>query len=362
MLLLNLGSNLTEELKKVFWTRVRIIWNGVRMKLIATCSTFLLLASCQSIRNRAAGAQVGIPEKRNASDVSYPLGTPCGQIGTSLNVAADIGLENHHRIGARVQGPLGNQMLQYAFVNLYGKRHNLSIEFPMWIGDSLFLPTAKEPRGDLPEINESSELYKSFSQTTLKRFQDATLVGYFQYSSKEYGEDKQCFQKLFEPRREHMGALNEALGKLKARGETLVAFHIQETSGIDNSLIRADTQWYVDWLQANWEKLHKPVLYISSNDLSRVLPAFAKFSPETDDSLKLTFTPFQEFLGMYILANAKVVGVTKNSSYSMMAALLNKEPKAQFLIPAFQDGQPLGKLTAFDPWDIDLFDPNLRGH
>ena len=60
-------------------------------------------------------------------------------------------------------GRFGNQLLQYAFVRLHAKEHNLIAEFPDWIGRDLFdlddpVPSASLSQADEKEFDVSDAL------------------------------------------------------------------------------------------------------------------------------------------------------------------------------------------------------------
>lgn len=94
------------------------------------------------------------------------------------------------------------------------------------------------------------------------------------------------------------------------------------------------------------------MLFLRSDELERVLPAFAKFAPVTCNDLSIVLPePLQAmnaefYIDFFMLSQCDVVGIS-NSIFSFAACLLNERGQ-QFFRPCWDFST---KFVQFDPWD-----------
>ena len=99
-------------------------------------------------------------------------------------------------------------------------------------------------------------------------------------------------------------------------------------------------------------ELDQPVLFLCSDELERVLPAFAKFAPITCNELSIALPEQLQamnaefYIDFFMLSQCDVVGIS-NSIFSFAACLLNERGQ-QFFRPCWDFST---KFVKFDPWD-----------
>lgn len=256
-------------------------------------------------------------------------------------------------------GRFGNQLFQYAYIKIYAKVNDLQVEVPDWIGRYIFghddakiskqLTLVKERAG------ETKKPSKYFEINTLQPLQNVDIWGYYQYHTKYYSPYKEYFRVLFKPVPDMEKPLKHIINQLRIKGNTIVSLHIRRgdyNCYSDTSYAYyVPTEWYKEWLKRIWKTLDKPLLYIASDDLEKVLPDFAEYSPISRHDLIFP-SDLDFFVDFYLLCHAEVLAIS-NSTFSFVASMLNEKAK-QFLRPH----RPTNKLISFDPWNSL---PLLRG-
>ena len=148
--------------------------------------------------------------------------------------------------------------------------------------------------------------------------------------------------------------LRPALSQLKARGHTLVAIHLRRGDFGKLPFPIAPTAWYLKWLSQVWQSLDKPILYIASDDIDRVLSDFKAYSPLTSKDFDHPLKSAPYFFDFYILSQSDLLAIS-NSTFSAAAALLNTNAKG-FLRPNFDQF----KLIPYDPWNSVPWERRLK--
>jgi hypothetical protein len=103
-----------------------------------------------------------------------------------------------------------------------------------------------------------------------------------------------------------------------------------------------------------WNDLEDPVLFLCSDDLDRILPAFEKFSPVTSRDLQVKLPERMQnaniefYIDFFILSNCDIVA-TSNSIFSFAACLLNERGQ-MFVRPHWNFST---RFIVFDPWDSE---------
>jgi hypothetical protein len=291
-------------------------------------------------------------------------------------------------------GRFGNQMLQYMFMRIYADNVHAELQLPDWVGKHLFdlpespiscaYPAVIEARHYKANstFNESFLEYivqSNGGQSVLELAADdlhqtpanasylmRDFWGWFQFHSSVYAPYRAKLQRLLQPVDAVQHALHSALTSLRfsvdaASGarqrRTVVAVHLRrgdyENIAASSFGYIAPTQWYLEWLDRIWPTLSNPVLFVASDELSNVIDDFARFKPETCDSLRASMPDSMADLraafypDFYILANADVLGIS-NSTFSFSAAMLNTLPNAQFYRAHYAD-----RMVRFDPWNAE---------
>lgn len=245
-------------------------------------------------------------------------------------------------------GRFGNQLLQYAFLRLYARQHDLAAQSFDWIGRDLFGCDDPFPARNFPSLDESQvDLFASLNGQG-PVLADHDLSGYFCGHTSAWQNRTDDFRALFQPRPAVRSWLGPAMAELAARGRTLVGVHIRRGDFGQGKFWIAPTQWYLRWLESIWGGLDAPVLYIASDDPG-VTAAFSAFQPL--DARNLGAGRLDFCLDHHVLSQAHHLAIS-NSTFSFTAAMLNQKAQA-FVRPE----RAVQALVPFDPWNADVLLP-----
>jgi Glycosyl transferase family 11 len=278
-------------------------------------------------------------------------------------------------------GRFGNQLFQYAFLRICAQQSGARIECAPWIGQTLFghhdapvaerLPPAIEYQ-DLgenifDEIPEFIPYLENLAASKSSRvgpealglgLENVDLWGYFQlhtYALKPY---QTYFRSLFRPVDDLETALLDGLNILRSKGKTIVGLHVRRGDYIKEPRLGftlvVPTKWYCAWLEEIWDELEEPVLFLCSDDLDKILPDFAKFSPVTARDLEIKLPErmksldIEFYIDFFMLSQCDTLCIS-NSIFSFAASMLNERAHT-FVRPHWDFSS---KFTAFDPWDSE---------
>lgn len=277
-------------------------------------------------------------------------------------------------------GRYGNQVLQYMFLNSLASRNGVSHVCPDWVGNHIFgLPTPRSSTTFAPAVeNLNSKSNSSFGPMFLDHVNGAAggncpvvsmesldeanddlinkdIVGWFQGHTKHFVPFKENILSALTPVPEVKSVMDEAVGKIRERGKTLVVVHLRlgdyKNIPVTSFGYMAPLAWYVSLLRVIWPLLEEPVLYVASDDVPAVKKTFAAFDPiSMDDVVDGTPEVLQSinagfFLDHYVIQNADVAAIS-NSTFSFTACMLNQRPKAKFFRPHWSEN-----MVQFDPWN-----------
>lgn len=278
-------------------------------------------------------------------------------------------------------GRFGNQLFQYAFLRICAIQSGAEIECPSWIGQSLFghadlpithrLPPAIESRSHtktlydvipefIPYIEKLGQgKHCRISQEALiEGAKNLDLWGFFQFHTQLYAPYKTFFQSLFQPVDELRLQLEAGLARLQSQGKTIVGIHLRRGDFVSLPLagftLVTPLNWWVDWLRKHWSEWDRPVLFVCSDDLDNVLPAFVEFTPVTSQDLQIKLPESMQsgdidfYIDFFMLTQCDVLGIS-NSIFSFAASMLNNKAKL-FVRPSWDFSI---KLIPFSPWDSE---------
>ena len=238
-------------------------------------------------------------------------------------------------------GGLGNQIFQYAFLNIYSQENGLSIKTPKWLGQDLFGHKDREIDEDLPVVVEKNNKIFSGNGEICK---NVDIQGYFLYHTSYYRAHKEYFCSLFQPVAEIEAIVKVAWEKLRSSGKTIIGLHLQLHSDKNNNSVVAASEWYKIWLNGLWQTLEEPVLFIASDYLEEINQEyFAEYNPITIRDLEVEVN--LEYLDFFLLSKCDFVAIS-NTAFAFAACLLNKTGK-YFFRPHFFTA----KLIPFEPWN-----------
>lgn len=242
-------------------------------------------------------------------------------------------------------GQYGNQIFQYAGMKEYARKNKLKLEIPEeWVGRQIFIGCDDPPITGIPREQKMVE-----GETPIwmnGELKNCDIKGYFQYHTSCY--DKDYFRSLFRIQPELKEEVTKAVEILKSivdvdgyvKKSVLIGIHIRrgDFQAGNRSANIAPIEWYLKWLEENWDELYNPLLFIASDDIDKVAVEFDKYKPRTFDE--------DNFLcDHYVLRHCDCLLIS-NSTFSFTAAMLN-ETGTLFLRPDF--GQK--KMIPFDPWN-----------
>lgn len=244
-----------------------------------------------------------------------------------------------------MNGRFGNQVLQYGFLHVYAQRHGLTVQTPAWLGQSMFDLDDPLVTPSLPLLVDDAS-----GGTLLDKLprpvRNIDLYGYCQYHTSHFApEERMLFRSLFTPTASLGTPIDSAIGRLR-RGRTLIAIHLRRGDYGHGRYFIAPTSCYRAWLQENWDRWDRPLLYIASDAIDDVLPDFAEFGPVTERDLGIELPNEYGFYADFrVLSRADAVAIS-NSTFSFAACMLNDRTTA-FVRPVLNER----KLVPFDPWD-----------
>jgi Glycosyl transferase family 11 len=308
---------------------------------------------------------------RDAKDVQSPPDNDIEGSGQSVLTMSSLGQ----------LGRFGNQLFQYAFLRICARKTGSSVECPPWIGQTLFghndapisrrLEPAIECKDDeeilfdvvpelVPHIEKlaGTKIRRIGSETLEHGITNVDLWGFFQISTHLLAPYQDYIRSLFQPVSDLKSPLEEGLQILRSKGKTIIGIHIRRGDYITQvrtgfTLVFPES-WYCEWLDKIWNDLEDPVLFLCSDDLDRILPAFEKFSPITSRDLQVELPERMQnaniefYIDFFILSNCDIVA-TSNSIFSFAACLLNERGQ-MFVRPHWNFSS---KFIVFDPWDSE---------
>jgi hypothetical protein len=236
---------------------------------------------------------------------------------------ADIAAGARGRVSMRNigrNGRMANQLLQWAFLNFYAWRHDLSLEAPDFPAASLVGARPAPPAGELPTI-----AYAPFEDAAaLALWERATPIvdvdfeGYFQELPACWAPHRALFRKLL-----RFGAEAAADRWRAAIPGTLIAVHVRRGDLADPvhaaipHFASVPLDWYVDWVEAAMARAPGASLYVASDGRPEILPAFARWNPLAPAD----FVADDRLADLLALSRADALGFG-NSSYGRLAGLL----------------------------------------
>ncbi len=308
---------------------------------------------------------------KDAKDVQSPLSADIEGAGQSVLTMSSLGQ----------LGRFGNQLFQYAFLRICAQKTGSLVECPPWIGQMLFghndapisrrLEPAIECKNDeeilfdvvpelVPHIEKLAEtkIRRIGSETLEQGITNVDLWGFFQISTHLLAPYQDYIRSLFQPVSDLKSPLEEGLQILRSKGKTIIGIHIRRGDYITQvrtgfTLVFPES-WYCEWLDKIWNDLEDPVLFLCSDDLDRILPAFEKFSPVTSRDLQVKLPERMQnaniefYIDFFILSNCDIVA-TSNSIFSFAACLLNERGQ-MFVRPHWNFST---RFIVFDPWDSE---------
>ncbi len=304
-------------------------------------------------------------------------------------------------------GRWGNTLLQYIFLRAFALKHSLRYETPQWVGSYLLgrdpplthlccenvildrISGIHNPDNHFEWPVDPSEQRATYLEKKLGRnpfeihtlsgqdqdhqpdlqlpFCNADLEGLFMVHTNHLSHFEEELRSSVKPTPDVQVFLKPAVKRLRTRGKTVVGIHLRRgdftTSRMkQNFELIPPTSVYVNWLRSIWTSLEDPVLFVASDDINAVVPAFKEFSPVTSTDLHGTMPADMENLDLspgqltravdffpdwHLLTQCDVLAIS-NSTFSFTASMFSDRGH-QFVRPTFCDNE----LVPFDPWQSE---------
>lgn len=253
-------------------------------------------------------------------------------------------------------GRFAHNVLEYVLLRVYAEKFGYRLETPDWVGGYYFDLDDPRPSGDLKPMHFARRILNDLvaGRRDDPRPDVDILSPLFLFEHRE--EWRERVQSWLRPRPEWLPHVDPVMQALKARGNTVVALHIRRGDFVWFRYTITETAWYVDWLKALWPTLDRPVLYIATDDPATIAD-FAEFAPVSLDALAKDgavepWTGLEFLQDFHVLMNADVLGVSAQSGYSQLAALLNRNARL-FVEP----DAAAGRIRPYSPWTVSADTP-----
>jgi hypothetical protein len=309
-------------------------------------------------------------------------------------------------------GRWGNTLMGYFFLKAFARVHQMASEVPRWIGEDLFgrqddAITQVHPiilydmvsdicqESHYPAVTFSlaasrARTVRETGGRTLFVLRDPLLAhpeyplpgpsldleGPYFLHTRHLSPHRDYLRRLVQPVPALRERLESAWRDLSSRGDAVIGVHVRR-SDFDGAFSRqgfefvAPARWYLAWLEQLWVRYDHPVLFLASDSLEEVLPAFNRYNPVTTRDLGVRLPPelldldlplahvepdASFFPDWFMLTRCHAVA-TSNSTFSFTACMMN-ETASLFVRPDLR----LRTLVPFDPWDSEplLFLPPAR--
>ena len=261
-------------------------------------------------------------------------------------------------------GRFGNQLLQYAYLDMVARRNEAELRLPSWVGNDLFGLSALPPvrtreafmeasltcDGQVEPVDDELVLNKDFK-------------GYAQYHTSYIVEEKDHIRDLFRPVPAVYAKLSQAEAKLKSMGP-VIGVHLRRGDYGQSIFPIIPVEWYLKHLR---QMDDKATLFIATED-DGLVDAFANEWPVVTAAslgVALDVAPMQNynyeahdlrnpngFAGamdfypdFFLLSRCDHI-VAPNSSFSFAAALLDTDLRSYW-----RASLEAGGFMEVDPWD-----------
>ncbi len=158
-----------------------------------------------------------------------------GPDGAMLYLRSDR-IRDPNATGGQCRGTIGmsnfglnagfaNQLFQYAFLKLYGLRHNAAVETPSWMGEEVYDNSARHPITRRRRMVKGDEWsVRDLAWWDAERPPvDVDFWGYFQNVPACWRPHRAFLRRLFEPRAQWRGPVERWLARHRPQGQRFVA-------------------------------------------------------------------------------------------------------------------------------------------
>jgi hypothetical protein len=298
-------------------------------------------------------------------------------------------------------GRWGNTLMSYFFLRAFAQAHALVPEVPRWIGQDFFgrlddpithahplilydmvseicqdryqhMVTASMATGRARRLREAGRHLVPVREPLLDEFgqlpaTSVDLEGLYFVHTHHLARYRDLLRRVAQPLPALEEGLTAAWRDLRRRGDIVIGLHVRrgdfdvKFSHVGFEFV-APIEWYISWLDRLWGQHERPVLFVASDSLPKVLPALARYNPITIQDLEMRLAPELRELDLpaahvqkdadflpewFLLTRCHALAIS-NSTFSFTAAMMN-ETATVFVRPDPQ----MNALVPFDPWDSE---------
>ncbi|MGC2856223.1 tetratricopeptide repeat protein [Novispirillum sp. DQ9] len=244
------------------------------------------------------------------------------------------------------RGRFAHNALEYILLRLYAEKHGYVLETPDWVGGMFFDLDDPRPGAPLPPWPFGRHILNDLvtGQGDHAPVADRDVLSpLFLFEYRQEYRDK--VRAWLTPRAHWAPFLDPAVQALRAGGRTVIALHIRRGDFIQYKYPVTETRWYVEWLRELWPAQDRPVLYLASDDLEAIRPAFAEFQPVTLADVAPPWPGLEFLQDFHVLTQADIVGISAASGFSQLAARLNTRARL-----CVEPDVEAGRIRPFTPW------------
>lgn len=261
-------------------------------------------------------------------------------------------------------GRCGNQILQYAFLKTYARRHNLELQIPAWFGNEFFDINDPACGASLPTQVERKDRRDQAPLPEPGEFIDKDFHGWGQFHMGWYNEsEREYLKQIFRPTQHFIDRYEPAAEKMTG---LRVGIHIRRGDyGSNGYFWNTPIEWYLKAMQKLCQTLNgKPSVFIASEDAGLVR-AFSHYDPMTAEKLGVelrdapipnyNYLPYDlrkrdpremDFYADWYLLSRCHVMLAPNSTFSYTAAMFSQTGRAFYRSELASEG-----FIQIDPWN-----------
>ncbi|NNL35079.1 MAG: hypothetical protein HKP35_04605 [Silicimonas sp.] len=246
-------------------------------------------------------------------------------------------------------GRFGNHLFQYLFLQCYADDYGMNALNLPWAGDAIFnVAPGVDALPVLPHrFKEQSNVFEKSKLIHATGLHPATdFEGFFQYDTQYYRPHRAMIREQLAFKGAYRDRADQVQALFDAQDGPVAALHLRRGDYGYNIFFIAPEAWYLTWLETIADS--KPTIYIASDDLELVLPAFEGWPVISERDLPPTDLPHGYFTDFVALSLADHVAIS-NSSFSFAASLLNTGART-FMRPSL----PKRALIPYDPWNAPV--------
>jgi len=248
-------------------------------------------------------------------------------------------------------GRFANHLFQYVFLQCYASDHDFTPVTGRWAGDDIFhvtpgvdvLPTTRHTQDETGQTLPHSKI-----TTDAHTRPNTDFTGFFQYHTSYYRPYCRQIREHLSFKEGYAVRATEISTLFAAQPGPVACIHLRRGDFGTGIFFMAPETWYADWLSELRRSHPDLAVYLASDDLEAVLPAFTGFKVLCARDLPTSSLSHGFFTDFAALTLGDHLAIS-NSSFSFSASMLNT--KAQTYV---RPSLSAGGLVSYDPWNAPV--------